>query len=99
MPNETTSFTPVGASKDIVTLWRPVGPRELKLIRQADMRAFPPRLPGQPIFYPVLSEDYAVKMLATGTSQPVAAALSLVSRCSAAFWTITVSNKLAARRI
>jgi hypothetical protein len=53
MPNETTSFTPVGASKDIVTLWRPVGPRELKLIRQADMRAFPPRLPGQQIFYPV----------------------------------------------
>jgi hypothetical protein len=26
------------------------------------MRAFPPRLPGQPIFYPVLSEDYAVKI-------------------------------------
>ena len=24
------------------------------------MRAFPPRLPEQPIFYPVLSEDYAV---------------------------------------
>ena len=26
------------------------------------MRAFPPRLPEQPIFYPVLSEDYAVKI-------------------------------------
>ena len=26
------------------------------------MRAFPPRLPGQPIFYPVLSEDYAAKI-------------------------------------
>jgi hypothetical protein len=26
------------------------------------MRAFPPRLPDQPIFYPVLSEDYAVKI-------------------------------------
>ena len=26
------------------------------------MRAFPPRLPDQPIFYPVLSEQYAVKI-------------------------------------
>ena len=26
------------------------------------MRAFPPRLPEQPIFYPVLTEEYAVKI-------------------------------------
>jgi hypothetical protein len=26
------------------------------------MRRFPPRLPEQPIFYPVLSEEYAVKI-------------------------------------
>ena len=26
------------------------------------MRAFPPRLPDQPIFYPVLSEDYAIRI-------------------------------------
>jgi len=26
------------------------------------MRAFPPRLPEQPIFYPVLTEDYAAKI-------------------------------------
>lgn len=45
-----------------VTLWRPVGPEELELIQKAQMRAFPPRLPDQPIFYPVLSEDYAVKI-------------------------------------
>jgi len=45
-----------------VTLWRPVGPKELDLIRQSEMRAFPPRLPEQPIFYPVLSEAYAVKI-------------------------------------
>jgi hypothetical protein len=32
------------------------------LIRQSGMRAFPPRLPEQPIFYPVLSEAYAVKI-------------------------------------
>lgn len=47
---------------DVVTLWRPVGPAELDLIRASGMRAFPPRLPEQPIFYPVLSEDYAVQI-------------------------------------
>jgi hypothetical protein len=26
------------------------------------MRAFPPRLPEQPIFYPVLTEEYAIKI-------------------------------------
>jgi len=45
-----------------LTLWRPVGPKELELIRQSGMRAFPPRLPEQPIFYPVLTEEYAVKI-------------------------------------
>src|SRR3979411_431388 len=49
-------------SEETVTLWRPVGPKELELIRQSGMRSFPPRLPEQPIFYPVLSEEYAVKI-------------------------------------
>ncbi|MEN3748323.1 hypothetical protein TPR58_14200 [Sphingomonas sp. HF-S3] len=43
-------------------LWRPVGPAELALIRDSGMRRFPPRLPDQPIFYPVTTEDYAVKI-------------------------------------
>ncbi len=47
---------------EAITLWRPVGPEELELIKQADMRAFPPRLPGQPIFYPVTTEEYATKI-------------------------------------
>ncbi len=47
---------------DTVTLWRPVGPAELKLIERSGMRAFPPRLPDQPIFYPVTTEDYAIKI-------------------------------------
>jgi hypothetical protein len=50
------------AQADTVTLWRPVGPEELALIREAGMRAFPPRLPEQPIFYPVTTEDYAVRI-------------------------------------
>jgi hypothetical protein len=45
-----------------LTLWRPVGPKELELIEQSGMRTFPPRLPEQPIFYPVLTEEYAVKI-------------------------------------
>lgn len=43
-------------------LYRPVGEKELDLIRAADWRAFPPRLPEQPIFYPVLEEGYAVQI-------------------------------------
>ena len=41
------------------TLFRPVGPKELELIRDTGMKAFPPRLPEQPIFYPVLNQEYA----------------------------------------
>ena len=40
-------------------LYRPVGSKELRLIAQSGHRAFPPRLPEQPIFYPVLNEEYA----------------------------------------
>ena len=40
-------------------LYRPVGPKELALIRASGNRAFPPRLPQQAIFYPVLNEEYA----------------------------------------
>lgn len=42
-----------------VTLYRPVGPKELELIASSGWREFPPRLPEQPIFYPVLNEEYA----------------------------------------
>lgn len=40
-------------------LYRPVGGAELSLIKESEYRAFPPRLPEQPIFYPVLNEQYA----------------------------------------
>ena len=45
-----------------MVLYRPVGTRELKRIEESGYRRFPPRLPGQPIFYPVLSERYAVEI-------------------------------------
>ena len=47
---------------ETVTLWRPVGPAELALIEASEMRAFPPRLRDQPIFYPVVTEEYAIKI-------------------------------------
>ena len=43
-------------------LFRPTGLAELRLVYQAGMRAWPARLPGQPIFYPVLSEAYATRI-------------------------------------
>ncbi|MCP2291655.1 ADP-ribosylation/crystallin J1 [Nocardia amikacinitolerans] len=42
------------------TLWRPTGPEELRLVAKSGWREWPPRLPDQPIFYPVLTEEYAV---------------------------------------
>jgi hypothetical protein len=50
------------ARVEATTLYRPVGPQELELIKQSDWSAFPPRLPEQPIFYPVLTEEYAVQI-------------------------------------
>lgn len=44
------------------TLYRPVGPKELALIEATGSREFPPRLPDQPIFYPVLNEEYAIQI-------------------------------------
>jgi hypothetical protein len=40
-------------------LFRPVGQKEFELIAASGFRAFPPRLDWQPIFYPVLNEEYA----------------------------------------
>lgn len=45
-----------------VTLYRPVGQKELDLIRETGWRGFPPRLSWQPIFYPVVTEEYAVEI-------------------------------------
>ena len=45
-----------------MTLYRPVGTQELILIVKSNYRKFPPRLPEQPIFYPVLNEQYATEI-------------------------------------
>jgi hypothetical protein len=43
-------------------LFRPVGQKEYERIAQSGFKRFPPRLPEQPIFYPVLNEKYAVEI-------------------------------------
>jgi len=51
-----------GRKDGTIALYRPVGLKELELIHRADMRAFPPRLLEQPIFYPVLNREYATQI-------------------------------------
>jgi hypothetical protein len=51
-----------GGTAEVITLFRPVGPKELELIAASGYRRFPPRLPEQPIFYPVLNEAYATQI-------------------------------------
>jgi len=46
----------------LTTLYRPTGEKELALIRASGWGEFPPRLPEQPIFYPVLNEEYATQI-------------------------------------
>ena len=53
-----------------MTLFRPVNQAELDLIIQNDWKAFPPRLVGQPIFYPVLNEAYAEPVSYTHLTLP-----------------------------
>lgn len=48
--------------EETVVLFRPVGQEELDLIRESSYSEFPPRLPDQPIFYPVTNEDYAIQI-------------------------------------
>ena len=48
--------------EEITTLYRPVGKEELDLIVENGYLAFPPRLPEQPIFSPVITEEYAVQI-------------------------------------
>jgi hypothetical protein len=43
-------------------LYRPVNQTELDLIAASGWQRFPPRLPEQPVFYPVMNEAYAIEI-------------------------------------
>lgn len=44
---------------ETVILYRPTGAAELELVKQSGYKKWPPRLPEQPIFYPVTNQAYA----------------------------------------
>ncbi|WP_426490241.1 hypothetical protein [Hymenobacter sp. 102] len=46
----------------VTLLYRPVNQAELDLIAASGWQAFPPCLPEQPFFYPVLHEQYAAQI-------------------------------------
>lgn len=48
--------------EDTIVMFRPTGPAELELVRQSGFRRWPPRLPEQPVFYPVTNKQYAVEI-------------------------------------
>ncbi|HEY2008682.1 MAG TPA: hypothetical protein VGH23_06830 [Rhizomicrobium sp.] len=62
-----------------ITLYRPVGSKELELIEASGFTGFPPRLPDQPIFYPVTNEEYAIQ-IARGWNTKVGDKLGFVTR-------------------
>jgi hypothetical protein len=53
-------------AEETVTLWRPTGPHQLALVEASGWTAWPPRLPDQPVFYPVVNEANADEDLVTG---------------------------------
>jgi len=68
-------------SEATTTLYRPVGAKELDLIRESDYLAFPPRLPFQPIFYPVLTREYAEQIARDwNTNDPASGYAGYVTR-------------------
>ncbi len=48
--------------EEVVILFRPTGPEEMELVKASGFRRWPPRLPDQPIFYPVTNEEYATQI-------------------------------------
>ena len=79
-------------------LYRPVGSAELRLIEESGYRAFPPRLAGQPIFYPVLNEAHACE-IAGGWNTKEGGGKGYVTRfeiddgCAARFEVHTVGSR------
>jgi hypothetical protein len=69
-------------SPDIQTtvLFRPVGPQELALIEESGFSQFPPRLAGQPYFYPVQNEEYAIQIARDWNAKNPAIGAGFVTR-------------------
>jgi hypothetical protein len=65
---------------ELTLLFRPVGQKELDLIKESGFKSFPPRLFHQPIFYPVLNREYAEKIARDwNTKDPVSGFVGYVT--------------------
>jgi putative RNA 2'-phosphotransferase len=64
----------------LTTLFRPTGLNELKLIHESGMKTWPPRLPGQPIFYPVMNQEYAQQIARDWNAKSEPARIGFVLR-------------------
>jgi len=49
-------------TEDVTICYRPIGQAELDLVKATGFTRWPPRLPDQPIFYPVTNERYAIEL-------------------------------------
>lgn len=72
---------------------RPAGPEELALVEASGWREWPPRLPGQPMFYPVLNEEYAARIARDWNVPASAPGTSPGSRSCGRSWTTTRSTR------
>jgi hypothetical protein len=76
------------SDEELVELWRPTGPEEMQLVRDAGLTRLPPRLPEQPIFHPVLNEDYAVRI--AGDWNMKASGVQLSVKCLVRVRSVTI---------
>ncbi len=56
------SYNKKSLNSKIVILYRPVAQKEFDLIKESGWKKFPPILPEQPYFYPVMNEEYATQI-------------------------------------
>jgi hypothetical protein len=65
----------------MVVLFRPVGREELELIEASGFCEFPPRLVHQPVFYPVVAEEYAHEIAKRWNAEhPTSSGVGFVTR-------------------
>lgn len=69
-----------GDDPSVTTLFRPVGPQELALIEESGFSEFPPRLEGQPYFYPVQNEECATQIARDWNATNAAIGAGFVTR-------------------
>ena len=74
------SIVPKSGKHSLTTLFRPTGLNELRLVYASGMKAWPPRLPGQPIFYPVMNREYAQQIARDWNSKSEPAQIGFVLR-------------------